>query len=527
VDKEWTMIRRAITLCLLTAFLSGTVSVHSQSMATPSSSIPEVRPKIGLVLSGGGARGWAHIGVLRWFEEHRIPVDYVAGTSMGALVGAMYAMGSSPEQIRAIGNELDWDKALSGPPSFEELSYRRKEDQRAYPSDLELGAGKTIKLPSGLNPGHNIGLIFDQVTLPYASLRNFDDLPIPFRCVATDMLEARPVVFKSGSLAKALRATMSIPGVFTPVEMDNRVLADGGLLNNIPTDVAKDMGADVVIAVNVGTPLGTREDIVSLAGMLSQIIGVATIESDRRHLQLADLAITPNLGKYTLLDFKAVDAIANLGYEAAIQNGAALEKFAVSETEWQAYLAARESRRRTTIPTATALNVDGTKPENSEAIRRTLTPDFNKPIDPISLGSELSVIRGTGRYQSFDYTLSGTEPHLLQVHVRDKTYGPAFLIPIVLLRSSNISNVKFSGGARATMFDVGGYGSELRVDAIIGSDDLLAAEYYRPIGPKGFFLAPRAEFSAQSVDLFTEGDRVAEYRQRRIAAAIDTGFTFD
>src|SRR5215475_9632828 len=141
------------------------------------------------------------------------------------------------------------------------------------------------------------------------------------------MLEATPVVFKSGPLSKGLRATMSIPGVFTPVEIDNRILADGGLLNNIPTDVAKEMGADIVIAVNVGTPLGTREDIVSLPGMLSQIIGVATIESDRRHLQLANLVITPNLGKYTLLDFTAVNAISDLGYEAAKQNSAALEKY--------------------------------------------------------------------------------------------------------------------------------------------------------------------------------------------------------
>ena len=213
------------------------------------------------------------------------------------------------------------------------------------------------------------------------------------------MLEARPVVFKSGSLAKALRATMSIPGVFTPVEMDNRVLADGGLLNNIPTDVAKDMGADVVIAVNVGTPLGTREDIVSLAGMLSQIIGVATIESDRRHLQLADLAITPNLGKYTLLDFKAVDAIANLGYEAATQNGAALEKFALNETEWQSYLAARESRRRSPFqPLAhlTSMVCSGELGRDQTH----LNLDFNQPIDPISLGSELSIIRGTDATKS-------------------------------------------------------------------------------------------------------------------------------
>ena len=521
---------RIIAFCVF-LFLLASQPVQSQSVVTNRSIEPQPakpRPKIGLVLSGGGARGWAHIGVLRWFEEHRIPVDYVAGTSMGGLIGAMYAMGSSPGEIRKIGNSIDWDKALSGPPSFDELSFRRKQDQRAYPSDIELGAGKGIMLPGGINPGHNIGLIFDQLTLPYATLRNFDDLPIPFRCVATDMIEAKPVVFKSGPLSKALRATMSIPGVFTPVETDSMVLADGGLLNNIPTDVARDMGSDVIIAVNVGTPLGGREDILTLPGMLSQIIGVATIESDRRHLQLANLVITPNLGKYTLLDFKAVDAISELGYQAANRNAAALEAFALDEAEWQAHLAARQARRRTEIPTPTALTVDGTKEQNIIAITKTLNPDLNKPLDPAVLGSQLSAVRGGGRYESLDYTLAqANEQERLQIHVNDKKYGPALLLPIVQLRSSNISNVKLSIGGRFTMFDVGAYGSELRVDAILGSDNLIAAEYYRPLGGRGFFVAPRALFGSSSVDLYTDGDRVAEYRGRTLAAAVDLGYIFN
>jgi NTE family protein len=526
------MIRRSLSVWLMVLVVFATL--HAQSQPTVSNpalakSSTKARPRIGLVLSGGGARGWAHVGVLRWLEEHRIPVDYVAGTSMGGLVGAMYAMGSSPNEIREIGNALDWDKALSGPPSFAELSYRRKEDQRAYPSDIELGAGKDgISLPPGINPGHNIGLIFDRLTLPYASLRNFDDLPIPFRCVATDMLEAKPVVFKSGPLTQALRATMSIPGVFTPLEIDNRILADGGLLNNIPTDVAREMGADIVIAVNVGTPLGTREEILSLPGMLSQIIGVATIESDRRHLQLANLVITPNLGKYTLLDFKAVNAISELGYEAAKQNGAALEKYAVDESTWQSYLAARDARRRTTIPTPTALNVGGTKEQNERSISQTLDPDLGQPIDPEKLGTQLSEIRGEGRYSSLDYTVEkNLEQNRLQIHVREKGYGPALVLPIVQYRSSNISDVKFSLGGRFTIFDVGTYGSELRVDALVGSDDLLGVEYYRPLGRKGFFIAPRAAFASTSVDLFANGDRMAEYRQHRVAAGLDAGYIFN
>jgi NTE family protein len=527
------MTHRRFALFFSFALLILPLQLQSQSMEAASSATlaTQPRPKIGLVLSGGGARGWAHLGVLRWFEENRIPVDYVAGTSMGALVGAMYAMGASPEEIRKIGNELDWSKALSGPPSFDESSFRRKEDQREFPGDLELGAGKRLTLPSGINPGHNISLIFDEMTLPYATLRNFDDLPIPFRCVATDMLEARPVVFKSGPLAKALRATMSIPGVFTPVEIDGKVLADGGILNNIPTDVAKEMGADVIIAVNVGTPLGTREDIADLAGMLSQFIGVATIQSDRRHLLLADVVITPDLGKYTLADFKAVNPISDLGYTAASQMGTTLGRFALSEADWQTHLAARQTKRRTAIPTPVLLEVEGTDARNSRGISERLKTELEKPVNPKTLNSELSGIRGVGRYESLDYTLSSrNDQQRLIIHVRDKSYGPALFIPVVRLRTGELSEVKFSIGGRFTMFDVGSHGAELRIDGLLGSENLLGVEYYKPLGEKGekgFFLAPRAHLATKSVDLFQDGDRVAEYLQQKIAAALDAGYIFN
>lgn len=528
--QEKVRSRVTFVACAVFLLVFAATRVSGQTI-TPDNGGPrsgKVRPKIGLVLSGGGARGWAHIGVLRWFEEHHIPVDYVAGTSMGGLIGAMYAMGESPAEIQRIGKGLDWDKVLTGPPSFDELSFRRKEDQRTYPSDIELGAGKGIKLPSGINPGHNIGLIFDELTLPYATLSNFDDLPIPFRCVATDMLEARPVVFKSGPLSQALRATMSIPGVFTPVEIDNRVLADGGLLNNIPTDIAKDMGADIIIAVNVGTPLGTREDIATLPGMLSQIIGVATIESDRRHLQLANLVITPNLGKYTLLDFTDIDAISELGYEAAKKTANALQPFAVSESEWNDYLTARNAKVLSKMPTPSGMAVSGTKEQNRRGIAQDLKDQIGHPINPQELGSQLSAIRGEGRYESLDYTLARTnQADRLEISVRDKAYGPMLLLPIVQYRSSNIANVKLSLGGRLTAFDVGGYGAELRVDVLVGSDNLVASEYYRPLGNKGFFVAPRALFASTSFDVFQDGDRVAEYRERRLAAGLDLGYTFN
>src|SRR6266404_2045629 len=214
---------------------------------------PKQRLRIGVALEGGGALGLAHIGVLQWFEEQHVPVDYIAGTSMGGLVGGFYATGVSPADMKTLIEKLDWDAILRDRTPYQDLSFLRKQDQRAYPNSLVLGLRKGLYLPAGLNAGHQIGLLIDRETLPYFGLPSFDDLPVPFRCVATDLVSAKQFIFKDGSLAEALRATMSIPGAFTPVHDGQRVYVDGGLVNNLPTDVVRQMGADIVIAVHLET----------------------------------------------------------------------------------------------------------------------------------------------------------------------------------------------------------------------------------------------------------------------------------
>ena len=214
---------------------------------------PASRPKVALVFEGGGALGFAHIGVIEWIEAHHIPVDYVAGTSMGGLVGGLYALGMSPQQIGEFVGGVDWTSVLSGQIPFPALSYRRKEDKLAFPNRLEFGLKHGISFPNGLNSGSTVGLLLDEKALPYYELKSFDDLPIPFRCVATDMTTGKEHVFKDGSLAQAMRSTMSIPGVFAPVEHGTQVYSDGGAVNNLPVNVARAMGADIVIAVYLDT----------------------------------------------------------------------------------------------------------------------------------------------------------------------------------------------------------------------------------------------------------------------------------
>src|SRR5690242_20481990 len=203
------------------------------------------RPKIGLVLEGGGALGLAHVGVIQWLEENHVPVDYVAGTSIGGLIGGLYASGKSPEELKQLVTGVDWDEVLRDEVDYQDLSFRRKEDHRDYPNSLEFGLKNGVRFPSGFNAGYRVGLILNRELLPYSNLKNFDQLPIPFRCVAVDMVARREHVFKDGSLTQALRATMSIPAIFSPVRESDQVYVDGGLLNNLPVDVARQMGADL------------------------------------------------------------------------------------------------------------------------------------------------------------------------------------------------------------------------------------------------------------------------------------------
>ena len=235
-----------------------------------------------MALEGGGALGLAHVGVLQWFEDHHIPIDYLAGTSMGGLVGGLYATGKSPQQLRQLVEEQNWDVILGGAIPYEDLSFRRKEDKVAFPNSIVLGLRRGLVLPGGLNAGQQISLLIDRETLAYSSVQSFDDLPIPFRCVATDLVSGKQAVFKDGPLSTAMRATMAIPGLFSPIREGEHVYVDGGLVGNLPTDVVRAMGADVVIGVHLQTSPAEADKIQSLFAILGRSIDVVVAGNEIR-----------------------------------------------------------------------------------------------------------------------------------------------------------------------------------------------------------------------------------------------------
>jgi len=487
---------------------------------------PAARPRIGLALSGGGALGLAHIGVLRWMEKHHIPVDSVAGTSMGGIIGAMYATGMSPAEIQKFALEIDWDEALLPEPTYDQLSYRRKQDRRSYQIAAALGLKKGLNGPNGFSAGHGVGLLLDRFAFPYSNIASFDDLPIPFRCVATDMSSGDEVVLHDGSLAESVRATMAIPGVFTPVEIAGRVLADGGMVENIPVSVVRNMKADRVIAVELRVPMGGREELETLTGVLSRALDVVIVQNERRSLALADATVTVNVGKLTAIDYHAAKELIQLGYDAAASQAAVLLPYEMTdESQWNDHLAARMARKRPLVKQVKLISVEGGDSDEDRRIASSLREVTQGPLDQPRLETRLTRIAGEGEYDRLGYEgfVQNGVPGL-RVTAHQKTYGPPFVDLAVDVNGSGVAAFDFSAGTRVTFMDVRHHGGEWRNDLLLGSSNLAATEFYQPIANTGFFVAPFAFASKTPRNAFSGQQRVAIFGDERAGGGLDIGY---
>jgi NTE family protein len=486
------------------------------------------RPKIGVALEGGGAMGLAHIGVLKWFEEHHIPVDYVAGTSMGGLVGGFYATGMTPEEMQKLIDGLDWREILGDRTPYEELSYRRKEDQRAYPNSLIFGLRHGLSAPAGLIAGHQIGLLIGRVTLPYYGISSFDELPVPFRCVATDLVSGQTHVFKDGPLAIALRSTMSIPGVFSPVREGKAVYVDGGLLDNLPTDVVRKMGAEIVIAVHLESAPVEANDIRSVFSVLNHSVSAVVTENEMRSLELADSIISVPLGEFTAVDYAKSEPIVHRGYEAAKTKARMLEAFALNDADWEAHLQTRKAREHTELPVPQFVKVEGTSEREAIDVARYLKGFPGKPIEPQRLDAALTRLTGVGRFDSASYWLTKQDGKAgLLVRVVEKNDAPPMFQTAFEVDGSQAGNVDFTMGTRFTFMDVAGYRSEWRTDLLLGNTYGVQTELYRPFSPESrWFFAPHADASDTTFQIYAKNDPLADYRIYRINIGGDLGYTF-
>ena len=514
---------------LYCSLLTSVLLVDAQEPSAPVStrSTLSSQPSIGLALEGGGALGLAHIGVLKWMEEHRIPIRYISGTSMGGLVGGVYATGYSADETRELIESIDWNQVLGGQVPYRKLSFRRKQDASEYPNQLEFGLRRGVQFPEGFNSGQEVVMILDRVALPYSEMRSFDDLPTPFRCVATDLINNKAYTFDKGSLSLALRATMSLPGVFSPVRSDGHVFVDGGLMDNLPVGVAKQMGADITIAVHLQSkPLDANTPLSALS-VLSQSIGVVIAANELRSIEQADILISVPLSDFSLMQFNKYEPIIKLGYQAAESKAALLLKFSVDEATWQQYLAERGARRKT-APVPKFVEVVGTNPQVAKPIQKALAYNIGKPVDHPELQSELIRELGNGRFNTLSYqmtTRDGT-PGLL-VQAEPKPYAPPTVLPLLVLNGSNLGNVYFSLGARITFLDFGGHRSELRNDVILGSEYGIRSQYFRPLTPTShWFIAPNIFADNQQFPLYNQDTLLAQYRQRSVGGGMQFGYEF-
>jgi NTE family protein len=520
-----------VLLCLLAIIPAVAQQQTSETPDTIDRALlrPSSRARIGVALEGGGALGIAHIGVLQWFEDHHIPIDYIAGTSMGGLVAGLYATGKSPKELEEIVRAQDWDLIIGGQPPYEDLSYRRKEDLRAFQNSVVLGLKHGLSVSSGLNAGHEVNLLIDRETLPYSNLDSFDNLPIPFRCVATDLVSAQEVVFSRGPLQQALRATMSIPGLFSPVRDGEAVYVDGGLIGNLPTDVVRKMGADIVIAIHLEVSPVDPKQLQSLFSVLGRSIDVVVRENEIRGLAGADLVVNVDLRKYTSMDYEKAEAIIDVGAKAVALKEKVLTPFSLDDAAWQQHMQQRRAREQTSVPVPQFVKVEGTNPEATRQLEKFLRPLAGRPIDHGRLNKFLTRLTGIGKFDSTDYRLTARDGQSgLVVTVHEKDYAPPIIQLGFGIDGSESDNVTFTQLARLTFMDVAGYRSEWRTDLQLGNTYGIESELYRPFTASShWFFAPHGEVSDTAFKIYRKSDPQAEYRLYRENIGIDVGYGFN
>lgn len=490
----------------------------------------KTRPKVGIAFAGGSAYGMAHIGVLKWLDEHRIPVDAVAGTSMGGIVGGLFATGHTPQEIEDFISAIDWNQALQMTPPFEQLSFRRKEDQREYPNTIELGykRGRGLSFPPALSAGHGVGLLISRFSASYGDIGPFTNLPTPFKCVSVDLVKAQTYVFEGGSLPEALRATMSIPSVFAPVEKDGMLLVDGGMLNNLPVDVVRGMGQDIVIAVALDPPAPDLNQMRNIFGVARRSVSVMIIDNERRNLGLADVVIMPELKGMGAGEYPRYQEFIELGYKAAEAKRLMLEKLSVSEAEYREWQERRAAKRRSEQVRPQTVIVEGNLPaRRTAALLDAIAATPDEQVDRAQLEDELTKLVGSGRYDAAAYTLfKGPQGEGVRLRLHEKDHGPPFVKPSFLLLAAPGEGLKFGVGARVTFLDVGGPASEWRTDLSIGLFNKLGTEYYYRLRGGKWFLAPRIEHEEWEQPIYEGSERVSEFSNRRTVGGIDLGYAF-
>ena len=486
------------------------------------------RPRVGLVLGGGGARGAAHIGVLQELERMRIPVDAIAGTSMGAIVGGLYASGMTADELRELVVSIDWVEAFNDDSQRKNRRYRRKQDDAAFPMQFELGMrDRQLQMPMGLVQGQNLGLILREQTLSVTHIENFDELPVPFHAVASDIETGDIHIMSSGDLALAIRASMSAPGVFSPVKVDGRTLVDGGLVGNVPVEVIKSMQVDIVIAVDVEFPLYELDELQSALTITEQMLTILVNKETSRQLEKLsddDILIRPDLGSYGSGNFADVEDTIEPGAQAVIEMAQRLQALALDEQSYQAHLA-RRLGKRDQVDVLDFVRVADNSRLSEKVLTSLLRTRPGDPVNAFQLANDAARLHGLDIYEQVDYRLvTENDQTGVEFTTRQKSWGPNFLQFGILIEDDFEGQTAFNLAARMTRPGVNALGGEWRNDLQIGTDPYLFSEFYQPLSfDSRYFVAPRIQLQQTNFNVFLDGENVARYRVGEGGLSLDIG----
>lgn len=488
------------------------------------------RPKIGLVLAGGGALGMAHVGVLKVLEENRIPVDLITGTSMGSIVGAAYASGATVKEMEQILSETDWDALFDETLAREDVDYRDKYGRAGqFTGDAKIGLKDTgLVRFTGVVSGQNVLPLLQRLYYRAPGDINFDKLPIPFRALAADIETGKAVPLSSGQLAVAARASMAVPGFFTPVELNGKALVDGGIANNLPVDVALEMGAERLIVVDLLADLKKKDELGGLLGISGQIISILLQQNSdlqRKYMRRGDLLLEPNLKGYSATDFQKASEIFARGEEVARKNLAALKKFSVSEKEYQSYKQAllKEQSKK---PIITAIQLDSDIPGRDEKIQQAFASQVGQPLDTAQIERIIAEEYKFGDLASLAYTVDKDAQNrdVLVLSARKPKWYDQYLQVGFSLQDDFKGDDAYQMALAARFNQLNAAGAFLDTRLDIGWRPIFELDYYQPLVENSpFFINPILTLDRYQLPVRIDGRDIAEYERNRIVGGVGLG----
>jgi NTE family protein len=538
--RDTPMVASALRISRNVAILIGALFLVLNTTASSfAQDVVSDRPRIGLALSGGGARGASHVGVLKFLEREHIPIDYIVGTSMGSIVGGMYASGMSPEEIEAKLIAIDWDDVFDDKVDREIRSYRRKTDDRLWLVNHKLGFndGK-VDFPAGLVQGQKINQLLIALTLPVADIDDFDDLPIPFRAVATDIQTGEKVVLDSGNLPKAIRASMSIPAIMSPVPWGNRNLVDGGIASNLPIEAVREMGADIVIAVDISTPLSEEDVAASLLSVAAQLTGFLTrrnVEAEVATLGAEDILLVPDLGDIGSGDFDRMAEAIPTGVESAEAHLTELRRLSLSESEFADHIAARPMPE-SAPPVIEFVQIKNLTSISDEFLLGRLLQSqpgdeiIGRPLDVELLEKGIDELYGLEIFSHIAYEVIEEDgKHGLQIWARPRNWGPNYLQLGMKWNTSFNGDGIFNFSASLLKTEMNAWNGEWRTAVTMGEEPGILTDFFQPLGKFGrWFAGARVTLEQFNVNKFAEGSADIEEQARitQFAASAYTGRDF-